>query len=159
MNKKNNLISNLPWRTSFRGVAKFYFYLLVLHSLAFFLIWGYAYLALKNANTDLDRMLLDPLSQMKVREFNWESYKILAREMRSYMFLLACFGVFFASPPKNLKYLVLTASLMFLIATPLFVGVPIAAFLEYLLFFTGSVLLAWLCSLIWDKFKMSRTWF
>lgn len=157
MNIKDNFLFHLPWKAAFKDVAKFYFYIVIFYALAIFLVWGHAYLALENVNADLEYLLSHPLSaEIEIREFNWESYKILAREMRFYMFLLVCFGVFFAVPPKNYIHVTHTAFLIFLIPSPLFIGAPISVFLEYFLFFAGSVFLAWLCSVIWHKFQRKQ---
>ncbi len=152
-----SILYDISWKAVLKDIAKFYIYLVVLYGLAFLLVWGQAYISLENYNANIDRVLSEPFTaNTGIKDFSFETHETIAKQMSQYMFILVCFGVFFAIPPKKFKHVAIVTILISLTANfPFLYEMPSEWLLDnfYLL---GGISIAWLCSIGWNKFKISK---
>jgi peptidoglycan hydrolase-like protein with peptidoglycan-binding domain len=150
----SKILAYADWKVAFKDLAKFYIYLVLFYGLAAFLVWGYAYMDLEMSKISLDQTLSDPLnSNFKIKEFNFETHEIIAKQMGQYIFTLVCFGVFFATPPKKFKHIAIVTVLISLTANTPFLYESLTEWLSDSFYLCGNVLAAWICSHIWLLFK------
>lgn len=148
--------SYLQYRLVFVDVARFCFYLFITYILTFLLIWGYIHMSLEAYVLSMDEMMFDlPSGENDMPEFTLGHYDVFARRVGHYIFLPACFCVFFAVPPKPLQHVVAVVSAVFLMGSMTYIFVP-ASVLEIIyrfFFLIGFALIPWILSLAWYEFK------
>ena len=142
------MLKDVSWKIILKDVGKFYAYLLIFYILAFFLVWFYMQLTIES--------FLDSESFLKgSQSFNTynETLELLSKMTGSYMFIVVCFGVFFSIPPKKFEHIAIVTILISLTANfPFFYKTPAEWFYDNV-FLLGCILIAWLCSLGWHKFR------
>lgn len=158
MHVKSIKISDLNWNLVFKDTAKFFALLVLFYGIGALLMWGHGYLALENLNINEDELFENIMASSsyeptEIKEFDLEFYKRLGPLMGHAMFMLTCFGVFFTRPPKKFKEVVLSAILISLIGFTIFLLDLYMQWLINNLFLFGSILMAWLCAVGWNKFK------
>ncbi len=149
-----SIFYNIDWKAALKDVAKFYIYLVVFYGLAFLLVWGQAYISLENYNTGIDKILSEPLTaETDIKDFDFKMHEIIATQMSHYMFVLVCFGVFFAIPPKKFKHVIIVTILISFTAANPFFYKTFADWFHSNFYLCAYILAAWLCSLAWVWFR------
>ena len=145
---KKTIFADINWKNLLKDFGRFYLYLLILYGLAFILVKTYLHFTLEGF-LDSEEFLTG------TKDFNsyHNSLEFLSKATGTYMFILACFGVFFSIPPKRFKHVALVTILISLTANmPIFYQTFAEWFMDN--FYLGvCVLAAWLSSLAWAWLK------